>query len=327
MTYDYDKLIQGLDNFNGKTVLVIGDLILDKFVRGRVSRISPEAPVPVVEITEEEYMPGGAGNVVSNIISLGGKVSMCGIVGEDNFGQQLISELSGMGSDVSGILKDETRPTSQKTRIIAEHQQVVRADLESKEEIDERFETELVSWIESIISKIDGVVISDYGKGLVTSNLIEKVIEHTNGKNIPVVVDPQVGHFFEYKNVTAITPNVKEAGEALNIRITDEEKLEYAGRKLLEDLNCDLVMVTRGEKGMTLFYKSGEIKNIPTMAPEVYDVSGAGDTVSSVFTLGVTAGLDYYDAAVLSNYAAAVVVGKLGTATTSIEEIKKEMEK
>lgn len=321
------NIIDALENFKDKKILVIGDLILDKFIRGRVSRISPEAPVPIVEITDEQYMPGGAGNVVNNILALGAGVYIGSVIGSDIFGKQLIKILEELGADVTGILMDSNRPTSLKTRIIAEHQQVVRADLESKDEIPQSLVLKLVNWIKTIIEKVDGIVISDYGKGLITTELIENIIEVVKKKKIPVVVDPQVGHFFEYKDVTSITPNVKETESALKLNIENETALIEAGKRLIKELNCDSVLITRGEQGMSLFMRDGSIKHISAAAKEVYDVTGAGDTVASVFTLGLTAGLDFYYSAVLSNYASAVVVGKLGTATASLEEIRREIEK
>ncbi len=320
-----DKINSALEIFKDKKILVVGDIILDKFVRGKVTRISPEAPVPVVDVHDEQYMPGGAGNVVSNILELGANVSIGGVIGDDFFGDQLTGIFKEMGADISGIIVDKKRPTSLKTRIIAEHQQVVRTDLESKAEIEADIADGIIKWIGSIIENIDGVVISDYGKGLITTNLIELIIKSARIKDIPVVVDPQVGHFFEYKGVTSITPNQKEAGEALKMVISDEESLAEVGKRLLKELGSESILITRGEKGMALFLKDGRIMNIPTLAREVYDVSGAGDTVVSIFTLGLTAGLDLYDSAVLSNYAAAVVVSKLGTATATIEEIKREI--
>lgn len=322
-----ENILRALDRFKDMKILVVGDLILDKFVRGKVSRISPEAPVPVVEVTDEEYMPGGAGNVVTNILKLGAQVYIGGVVGKDILGSQLKGILKDMGAEISGVNDDLTRPTSLKTRIIAEHQQVVRADLESKSEIPEDIALQITRWIDSIIDKVNGIVISDYGKGMVTSALIKHLLERAKGKDLPVVVDPQVGHFFEYKNVTSITPNVKETSEALKAAIETDMDLDNAGKKLIEELCAESILITQGEKGMSLFLKDGSVRNIPTSAKEVYDVSGAGDTVISVFTLGLTAGLDFFHSAVLSNYAAAVVVGKLGTATASIEELIREIEK
>ncbi|MBN2406436.1 MAG: D-glycero-beta-D-manno-heptose-7-phosphate kinase [Elusimicrobia bacterium] len=314
-----------LKDFETKKILVIGDLILDKFMRGRVSRISPEAPVPIVDVTEEKYMPGGAGNVVNNLVSLGARVSVTGVVGADIFGEQIKGILKSIGADISGIFSDERRPTSLKTRIIAEHQQVVRADLESKKEIDAGISSKIIKWAGGIIKEVDGIIISDYGKGLITTELISSITKMIEAKRIPVVVDPQIGHFFEYKNVTSITPNVKEAGAALKTEIDDEASLLESGRKLIGELNCDSVLITRGEHGMTLFLKDGTVRHIEAVAREVYDVTGAGDTVASVFTLALTSGLGFYDSAVLSNHAAAVVVSKLGTASVTADELKKSV--
>ncbi|MFC2062174.1 D-glycero-beta-D-manno-heptose-7-phosphate kinase [Elusimicrobiota bacterium] len=322
-----ENLIPILNQLRQKKILVVGDLIIDKFVTGKVNRISPEAPVPVVNITSEKYMPGGAGNVVNNLLSLDAKVCIGGVVGDDILGDKLIEMLESEGAETKGILKDKDRPTSVKTRIIAEHQQVVRTDRESKEEISEDLVLELNSKLSPMIENIDGVVISDYGKGLITKKLVNNILESAISRKIPLIVDPQVGHFFDYKNVSSITPNAKEAGEALKIKIEDENTLTEAGNKLLEELKCDSVLITRGEQGMTLFESGSDIRHIPTVAKEVYDVTGAGDTVASVYILGLAAGLGFYQSAVLANYAAAVVVGKLGTATVSIDELKQEIER
>jgi len=323
---DERLLKRSLNRFSSARILVIGDLILDRFVRGTVSRISPEAPVPVVDITEDEYMPGGAGNVVNNMLLLGASVYVCGIVGKDAAGRQLKELLRQEGADISAILSDGSRPTSLKTRIIAEHQQVVRADMESKDEISSSFVDKLKKYIQDIIKDVDGVIVSDYGKGVVTSDLIRTVIEGSVKRSVPVVVDPQKGHFFEYSNVTSLTPNVREAGEALHVEITDSKQLLSAGKELLRKLNAESVLITRGEEGMSLFLKDGKVRHIPTMAIEVYDVSGAGDTVASVYTLGLSTGLPFYESALLANYAASIVVGKLGTATASVKEILHKIE-
>ncbi|MFW6134976.1 MAG: D-glycero-beta-D-manno-heptose-7-phosphate kinase [Elusimicrobiota bacterium] len=321
------RLINNLKKIKSKNMLVIGDLILDRFIRGKVSRISPEAPVPVVEVNGEEEMPGGCGNVVCNLLNLNAKVHVGGVIGDDLNGRLLLNLLDKNRADVSGIHKVKNRPTSIKTRIIAEHQQVVRTDREIKDEIDAGLVKKIIKWMDSLMGEIEGIIISDYGKGLITTELIDKICSTAFEKNIPVVVDPKVGHFFEYKEVTSITPNLKEIQQALNINIVDEKTLIQAGNKLLEALQCKSVLITRGEQGMSLFEPGKKARHIPTMAKEVYDVTGAGDTVISVFGLGLAAGLDYYPAAQIANYAAAVVVGKLGTASASEKEIIKEIEK
>lgn len=326
MKNDNRNLIRAASGFNKKKILVVGDLMIDKFIRGKVSRISPEAPVPVVDVISEEYMPGGAGNVVLNLLRLGAGVSFISSVGKDYYGRSLINMLSDAGADTEGVLMTATRPTSVKTRIIAEHQQVVRFDREVPGEISSRLAGRLSLKAREAVRDSDGVVISDYGKGLITSSLIEIIIRESEKKKIPVIVDPQVGHFFEYSGVSSLTPNQKEAAAALNTEITGEESLIAAGLKLIEKLRSETLLITRGEEGMSLFYSSGEVRHIPSRAREVFDVTGAGDTVSGVFTLGLACGLEYFEAAAMANYAAAVVVGKLGTASVSLEELIKEME-
>ncbi|MGM0568809.1 MAG: D-glycero-beta-D-manno-heptose-7-phosphate kinase [Elusimicrobiota bacterium] len=314
-----------LSKFGDFKILVAGDLMMDKFVKGSVSRISPEAPVPVVRIRDEKYVPGGAGNVALNIAGLGAGSYVASVVGEDLHGRSLVDKLNAAGCSTDCVLRDAGRPTTVKTRIIAEHQQVVRTDLESDGEISDEKAKELLLKIENIFDELDGVIISDYGKGMVTPVFIKGILKLAEKKSIPVVVDPQIGHFFEYKGVTALTPNTKEAREALKSEINSEESLARAGSELLKRLDCRAVIITRGEEGMTIFERGEAYRHIETAAREVYDVTGAGDTVAGVFTLGIVSGLDVYEAARLANYAAAVVVSKLGTAQVSVEEIKKEM--
>ncbi|NLB34699.1 MAG: D-glycero-beta-D-manno-heptose-7-phosphate kinase [Elusimicrobia bacterium] len=323
---DKTKLVKATAGFKDKNILVVGDLMMDKFISGKVRRISPEAPVPVVEVVSENYMPGGAGNVALNILKLGAKVSLIGVVGNDFYGESLLELLTDAGAEVSGVSVTEGRPTSVKTRIIAENQQVVRFDREVPGEISSHLTDQLSSKAREAVSKADGVVVPDYGKGLITSQLIATLLEAAEDKGIPVIVDPQIGHFFEYCRVSSLTPNQKEAGDALKIEITDKKSLLDAGHKLIKKLQSKTLLITRGEEGMSLFYASGEVKHIASRAREVFDVTGAGDTVSSVFTLGLACGLEYYEAAVMANYAAAVVVGKLGTASITRQELIREIE-
>ncbi|MGM0441606.1 MAG: D-glycero-beta-D-manno-heptose-7-phosphate kinase [Elusimicrobiota bacterium] len=319
-------LIKTIDRLSKKRVMVIGDLMVDKYIRGNVNRISPEAPVPVVKINNEKIMPGGAGNVVNNLSGFNTEIFVGGVVGDDHYGRLLIDMLEKEGSDCRGVLRDNKKFTSIKTRIIAEQQQVVRADKEKIENISDRESDKILKKLKKSGSSPQGIIISDYGKGVVTSDLIKGLMDYARKEDIPVVVDPQVGNFFEYKNVTAITPNQKEAGEALGTVLKSDVDVKRAGRNLIEKLDCDIVLITRGSKGMELFKKSGEHEVIPTVAREVYDVSGAGDTVTSVFTLALASGLEPVKSAQLANYAAAVVVGKLGTATVSPGELKRELE-
>ncbi len=322
------KLYQVMDGFRGKKILVIGDIIVDKFVFGKVSRISAEAPVPVVEIKEEKYMPGGAGNVVNNLWALGSNVMLCGVIGEDVVGLRLMDEFKSKGIETSGIFVDPSRPTILKTRIIADHQQVVRTDKEVKNTLSEKMSKQIIAHMNKVFPNIDAIIISDYGKGVVNRKILSFIINKAYKKGIPLLVDPKIEHFLLYKKVTGITPNHHEAGQAIHHKINDEKSLLLVGKKLMKKLNCESLLITRGEEGMTLFEKKGRITHIPTVAREVYDVTGAGDTVISVFALSLAVKKSsFLDAAYIANYAAGIVVGKLGTATVSIEEIKKTMKK
>lgn len=310
-----------IENFNIARVMVIGDLILDRFIWGKVERISPEAPVPVVEVTSESMRPGGAANVANNIASLGGRVLIGGVIGSDLAGGELVSLLRAKGIEANGIFQDGSRPTSVKTRIIAHSQQVVRFDRERKDGIEGEVRNRLLGWIEEEIGEVDGVVISDYAKGVVSKELVEKVVDLARRWGKKVVVDPKVKHFSFYKGVTIITPNTMEASKASGVEITDEESLERAGRTLLAQAESEAILITRGEHGMTLFEAGKETLHIPTVAKEVYDVTGAGDTVVATCALALASGADFRSAAILSNYAAGIVVGEVGTATVTKDEL------
>ena len=309
----------------GKTgILVIGDLMIDQFIWGRVKRISPEAPVPVVEVTEEELLLGGAANVAHNVLSLGGRVFIAGTIGKDDTGKILLDKLRENGVNADGVIKDGTRPTTVKTRVIAHSQQVVRFDREEKTEIQRATLSLLLEYVRSCLPMISGIVISDYCKGLITKKLVKTLLELA-GKKIFIAVDPKVGHFDYYRGVDLITPNTSEASLAAGIDISDDETLISAGNLLIKKLQCGSVIITRGDEGMTLFEKNGRITHIPTCAREVYDVSGAGDTVIATLTLCKAAGAPLSDAAIVANHAAGVVVGKMGTATVTQQDILKSM--
>ena len=309
----------------GKTgILVIGDLMIDQYIWGRVKRISPEAPVPVVEVTEENLLLGGAANVAHNVLSLGGRVFIAGTIGEDDTGNILINKLRENGFNTDGIVKDGKRPTTVKTRVIAHNQQVVRFDREEKTEIQQSTLSLLLEYVRSCLPKIKGIVISDYCKGLVTKKLVKTLLQLA-GKKIFITVDPKIGHFDYYRGVDLITPNTNEASFAAGIDISDDKTLISAGNLLMKKLQCGSVAITRGNEGMTLFEKTGRITHIPTCAQEVYDVSGAGDTVIATLTLCKAAGAPLSDAAIVANHAAGVVVGKIGTATVTQQDILKSM--
>ena len=316
-TMSTERGLDILSKFEYARILVIGDIMVDEFIWGKVSRISPEAPVPVVNVVSESLCLGGGANVVNNVRSLDGGVMVCGVVGDDEMGRRLISDLDKYGIDTEGVIVDGARPTTIKTRVIAHNQQVVRYDRESASEISQSTREKIVSFVKKNLHRLDAIIISDYGKGVTSEKLIGEVL-HIAGENGKIIsVDPKVSNFSFYKGVTAITPNNNEASEAGGIEIRDEETLLRVGEVLMEKLACKILLITRGEEGMTLFEENGEITHIPALTKEVYDVTGAGDTVISVLTLALTAGATIKEAAVIANYAAGIVVGEVGTATVS----------
>ena len=313
---DYKKIIRGFKNRN---ILVIGDLILDHYIWGRVNRISPEAPVPVVEVTREEYLLGGAANVAHNIVSLGGKASVIGINGQDIAGGALMNILRQKGVNCDGIFT-ENRPTTVKTRVIAHNQQVVRFDREDKKYVDGKILKGVLGYINSVLLRYDAIILSDYQKGMISSELIRDIVKKAKPRELFIAVDPKVGHFDSYKGVSLITPNVMEASSGSNIEIRDDRTLLRAGKSLMKKLSCKAVLITRGEQGMSLFEKN-KVTHIPTVARKVYDVTGAGDTVISAFTLAYAAGAELEEAAVLANHAAGIVVAEVGTAVATPEQL------
>lgn len=306
--------------FAGKRIVVLGDVMLDEFIWGRVRRISPEAPVPVVEVDRQTLALGGAGNVASNLVALGASATPIGVVGSDRDAERLRSALHDIGMTVEGLVIDADRPTTSKTRVIAHSQQVVRADRESRAPITPEIEKCLLSIFRSALESADAVVVSDYGKGLLTPALLSSTLSAARERGLTVCLDPKMRNFDHYQPVTVITPNNQEAAEAAGIAIDDEESLTAAGRKLLASIECRAVLVTRGEEGMTLFTEDG-VTHIPTVAREVYDVTGAGDTVIATLALAIASGASLEEAAVLANHAAGVVVGKVGTASVTREEL------
>src|SRR3989338_5039674 len=321
------KYTQGLnrlvDRLTDAKVMVVGDWILDEFVWGTVDRISPEAPVPVVNVTRESFVPGGALNVANNIRTLGGAVFPCGLVGRDLRGRMLVKAMRKEGIDTSGAIYDKTRPTTLKTRVVAHSQQVVRFDREDSRDLSGDHLKKALLFIGKILPKVDAIIIEDYGKGMITPVLLTHILKEAKRLGKPVLIDTKEKHFSYYQGATAITPNRKEAfsayGQVENGRVPD---IHEVGKKLLRQFSCQAVLITLGEEGMILFEKSGGVTKIPTAAQEVYDVSGAGDTVIAVFAMALAAGTTMKEAAILSNCAAGIVVGKLGTATLTPEELK-----
>ena len=313
---DYRKIIR---RFKDKNILVIGDIILDHYIWGKVNRISPEAPVPVVEVTRESFLLGGAANVAHNIVSLGGRASVIGMNGQDVAGEALMNILSQRGVNCDGIFT-ENRPTTVKTRVIAHNQQVVRFDREDKKYVDGKILKGILGYINSVLLRYDAVIVSDYKKGMVSSELIGDIVRKSKSKEMFIAVDPKIGHFDFYRGVSLITPNLMEASDGSKIEIRDDKTLLKAGRALMKNLSCKAVLITRGDQGMSLFEKK-KVTHIPTVARKVYDVTGAGDTVISAFTLALVSGADMEEAAVIANHAAGIVVGEVGTAVATADQI------
>jgi D-beta-D-heptose 7-phosphate kinase/D-beta-D-heptose 1-phosphate adenosyltransferase len=323
--YKAKRLKEYIDRFSKTKVLVIGDIILDEYVWGDVSRVSPEAPVPVVEVKRDTKMLGGAANVIHNIATLGARPTLCGVVGQDLTGKTIIDELNKLGLTTDGIVLEEGRLTSIKTRVVAQNQQVVRFDHETRTDIKPESIERLLTFMEKNLDELDAIVVADYGKGVISASLMKglrKLIQSAAGESIKIAVDPKTGNFEYYHGVDVITPNHHEAGIFCRFEIVDEETLMRAGKQMLKELNCRSVLITQGKEGMTLFENGGEVVHIPTVAKNVFDVTGAGDTVISTFSLALASGLDLKSAAVLSNYAASIVVGEVGTSTVSAEELK-----
>ncbi len=316
-----NKINNILKRFKNSRVIVLGDLILDQFIWGNVERISPEAPVPVVRVVRENYMPGGSANVALNIKSLGGDVAVCGVVGDDFYGRNLISFLKDKKIDTEGIILDPKRPTTLKTRVIAQHQHVVRVDREEIIESDNQTVSKIARIIKKKLADYNVIVFSDYAKGLINGQMKDAVLHETAKKDTFLLADPKVKNIVLYKGFYLITPNKKEAFEAAGVEKSSSEKvLLEVGKKLKKQLALKNLLITRGEEGMSLFTGNKHIK-IPTFAREVFDVSGAGDTVIATIACGLSGGVDIVRASLISNIAASVVVGKMGTATTNTKEI------
>ncbi len=320
------RLASLIDRFPKTHILVVGDVMLDHYIWGNVSRISPEAPVPVVNVTKESLLLGAATNVVNNVHALGGRVSLCGVIGHDDAGRQLVHMLRTQGIGTDGLIVEDQRPTTIKTRVIAHSQQVVRFDRETKSGIAPDTHRRIFEFVQHQVKNgLDGIILSDYSKGVVTRELVRDIVRLATRKGIIVSVDPKVNHFGMYTGVTILTPNTKEASIGAKIDIEDEASLMKAGALLLKQLKCAAVLITRGEHGMSLFERSGRVTHIPTMAQEVFDVTGAGDTVISTLTLAMASGASMVDAARISNYAAGIVVGVVGTATVEPRDLKQKI--
>jgi D-beta-D-heptose 7-phosphate kinase/D-beta-D-heptose 1-phosphate adenosyltransferase len=316
------KTIESLFSHIGSIrCLVIGDLMLDEYLWGKAERISPEAPVQVVDVVREELRLGGAGNVVNNLVVLGAQVAVCSVVGEDENGWALLKDFSRRNVAAEAIFRDPARRTSRKTRVVASNQQIVRIDRESRDPLSEEMEMQVCEWISTHADQFNVILVSDYLKGVLTPRVIETIVKTAALRDIPVLVDPKGTDYSRYYGATLLTPNRKEAEAASGITISDGCSLEQAAGVIMEKAGLGQLLITRSEEGMSLFSRTEPAVHIPTVAREVFDVSGAGDTVLASLAIGIAAGLGMAEASRLANIAAGIAVGKLGTSTVSPDEI------
>lgn len=316
-----DNLFKAIHKFPTCNVLVIGDIIVDHFIWGSVSRISPEAPVPVVNVTGESLLLGGSANVLHNLYALGSRATICGVIGDDAMGEHLLTLLEEIDSPTDGVQKTKDRPTTKKSRVIAQNQQVVRVDREKTGPLAPGTINQLCSFIDTHLSSFDAIIVSDYNKGVICAPLMDHLRDKLRQHPIPMIVDPKPFHADLFHDATIITPNNHEAELMSGIEINNPESLLQAAEILLKKLNSTAVLITRGEAGMALLEKNKNILTISTVAKEIYDVTGAGDTVIAALSLGLASGLTFAEAATLANFAAGIVVGKVGTATASAKEL------
>lgn len=309
------------NNFHGKKIAVIGDMMVDAYLWGDAKRISPEAPVPVVEVEEEFYRFGGAANVANNILHLGGIPFPLGVLGDDRAGEIFKDLLAELKIDQSGLICENDRPTTIKTRVIAGTQHVVRIDKEKKSYISSETGKKLFEHLESMIDELDGIILQDYNKGVLSTTLIRDTIALCKAKGKLVTVDPKFANFFEYQDVTVFKPNRKEAGDVLGISIVSEEDISKAGELLIKKLNASNILLTLGEGGIAVFEKDGNFKRMPTKARKVADVSGAGDTVISTLTMALSAGANIYEASFLANYAGGIVCEEVGIVPVKLDNL------
>lgn len=314
-----------IDRFQKIQAMVIGDLMIDEYLWGTVDRISPEAPVPVVCVEKESHTLGGAGNVIHNLVAMGAGVIPVGTAGTGRAGRMIFEKLETLGIATDAVISEEARPTTRKTRIIASNQQVLRIDKEIKRNINEATLEKLLMLIEKNLDGVDLVILSDYDKGLITRPLVQRVVRLAQQQHILTLADPKSLNFSKYENVSVLTPNKKEASLAANVDIKTDIDLFAAGKKLIEQIHLERLLITCGKDGMVLFESGEKPRFIASKARQVYDVSGAGDTVISLLGLGLAAGGTFHQSARLANAAAGIVVGKLGTATASVEELKKAL--
>ncbi len=305
-------------------VLIVGDVMLDEYVHGEVRRISPEAPVPVLEADQRTYAPGGAANVAANVARLGAQAHIGGLVGQDHAATELYRLLKEKGVDVSGLIKVENRPTTLKTRIVARGQQIVRVDHECREPLQGIRQESLLAWARDQLPHVDVCVLSDYAKGVVSASLVQAIVELARTVGKPVIVDPKGTDYAKYYGATILTPNLHEARLALNHEANDETSLQEIGDRLLEKIPGSALLITQGAQGMTLYRQNCSPFHVSVAERRVFDVTGAGDTVVSMLAVAIGAGSSLEDAVRLGNAAAGVVVSKRGTATVTMDELFEE---
>lgn len=311
-----------INRFPACRAIVVGDLMVDEYVWGNADRISPEAPVPVVTVTREEYTLGGSGNVINNLVAMGARVAAFGAVGDDALGERLLGQLADMNVDTAGVVRCPDRPTIQKTRIISGSQHVLRIDRENTAAIPEGVLSQIGDSIEARLPLTNVMVISDYGKGLLTSALVKRIIAAAKARSIRIIVDPKGPDFSRYAGASLVTPNLKEAAAATGIATDTREGAIAAGRKLLAESGIDNILITCGKDGMLFFGHDAEPLHIPAETRQVFDVSGAGDTVVASLAAAMATGATYKEAAAVANTGAGIVVGKIGTATVSLDELR-----
>lgn len=317
-------LLELVKKFPTAHLLVVGDLMIDRFIWGDVERISPEAPVPVLRVTAESIRLGGAANVIHNIRSLGGQVTACGIIGADAAGKRMQQELKRIGALTAGVVVDRQHQTIQKTRVIARprHQQIVRLDRESVSGARDSSLSRVRHFLMKHAERFDAIVVSDYGKGVVHDELLQWVAEFTRKKQRPSIVDPKKENYARYRGATLLTPNKDEASGASGIKIRDEKTLLAAGARLVRLWRAKAVLVTRGPDGSSLFRPRGAVQHFATEPKDMFDVTGAGDTVVAACALALACGAGYEDAAVLSNIAAGLVGDEVGTVAVAVERLR-----
>lgn len=314
VSFTEERLKELFQRVEGKRIAVVGDLMVDRYYWGSVSRVSPEAPVPIVDVATESVRLGGAANVARNIQTLGGQPLLVGLIGNDHPGTQLLEIVKEQGMDPAGIVVDPSRPTTIKTRVIAHGQHVVRVDNESKADCPEHLEHLVIDAVKYNIHTIDGIIIEDYNKGVITPGVIREVTAVAAKYGKIVTVDPKFNNFFEFRNVTVFKPNKREVEEVIGGRLRTLDDVVQAGKRLLDELSAENVVLTRGEEGMSLFQSGGEVSHFHSAVGSVQDVSGAGDTVISTLTIALAGGATIQEASVLANCAAGIVVGAVGIA-------------